>query len=91
MHDVLYSHQATLADHGMDEFALRVGLEIYKFEADLASGRFATRVREDFEGGQRSGVTGTPTFFINDVRYTGKKEYPAILAALESAAATKAP
>ena len=89
MHDVLYGHQATLADHGMDEFALRVGLEIYKFNADVSSERFAKRVREDFEGGQASGVTGTPTFFINGVRYTGEKEYDAMLAAIESTA-TKA-
>ena len=88
MHDVLYAHQATLADHGMDEFALRVGLEIYKFNADLASGRFARRVREDFEGGQASGVTGTPTFFINGVRYAGETTYDALLAAIESVVMT---
>jgi protein-disulfide isomerase len=91
MHDVLYAHQATLADHGMDEFALRVGLEIYKFNADLSSERFAKRVREDFEGGQASGVTGTPTFFINGVRYAGEKEYDAMLAAMESAASSTRP
>ena len=87
MHDVLYAHHATLADHGMDEFALRVGLEIYKFNADLSSEGFAKRVREDFEGGQASGVTGTPTFFINGQRYAGDTEYDALLAAIEPAAA----
>ena len=85
MHDVLYGHQATLADHGMDEFALRVGLEIYKFNADLSSERFAQRVREDFEGGQASGVTGTPTFFINGERYTGEIAFEAMLATIQSA------
>ena len=88
MHDLLYAHQATLAEHAMDEFALRAGLEIYKFNADLSSRRFAKRVAADFEGGQRSGVTGTPTFFINGVRYMGPIEYDAMLAALEFAAAT---
>jgi protein-disulfide isomerase len=85
MHDLLYAHQATLAEHSMDEFALRAGLEIYKFNADLASSRFAQRVRDDFEGGQRSGVTGTPTFFINGARYTGPPEYEPMFAAIEAA------
>jgi protein-disulfide isomerase len=87
IHDLLYAHQATLADHAMDEFALKVGLEIYQFNADLSSSRFAKRVRADFEGGQQSGVTGTPTFFINGTRYTGPKELEPLLAAIEAAAA----
>jgi protein-disulfide isomerase len=87
MHDLLYAHQATLADHSMDEFALKLGLEIYKFNADLSAERYARRVQADFAGGQRSGVTGTPTFFINGARYTGEPEYEPMLAALESAAA----
>jgi protein-disulfide isomerase len=86
MHDLLFAHQATLADHSMDEFALKLGLEIYKFDADLASERFARRVRDDYEGGVRSGVTGTPTLFINGARYRGKVEYADVLAAIQEAA-----
>ena len=85
MHDVLYAHQKTLADHSMDEFALRVGLEIYKFNADLSSGRFAARVREDYESGEASGVRGTPTFFVNGQRYTGEIAVEPLLAKIESA------
>jgi protein-disulfide isomerase len=85
MHDLLYAHQATLADHTMDEFALKLGLEINKFKADLSSERFARRVREDSEGGQRSGVKGTPTLFINGMRYRGEVAYAPMLAAIESA------
>jgi protein-disulfide isomerase len=85
MHDVLYAHQKTLADHSMDEFALRVGLEIYKFNADLASERFARHVREDYEGGEASGVRGTPTFFVNGQRYTGEIAVEPLLARIESA------
>lgn len=90
MHDLLYAHQATLADYSMDAFAIKLGLEIYKFNADLSSQRYAKRVANDVEGGRRSGVTGTPTFFINGVRYTGSPEYDAMLAALEAAAAPAA-
>ena len=86
MHDILYEHQDTLADHDLNEFALKLGLEIYKFEADLSGERFAKRVNEDFRSGVRSGVNGTPTFFINDLRYDGNHEYDDLLAALQAAA-----
>ena len=84
MHDMLFEHQADLAEADLVQYALRVGLEVYRFEADLSAERFAPRVREDFESGQASGVTGTPTFFINGVKYQGPKEFEAILAALSS-------
>ena len=85
MHDLLYAHQATLADHPMDEFALKLGLEIYKFNADLSSERFAKRVGADFEGGVQSGVHGTPTFFVNGRRYDGPIEFNLLLRAIEAA------
>jgi len=71
MHDLLYEHQKDLADIEMSKFALRIGLEIYRFDADLASERFARRVTADYESGVRSGVTGTPTFFVNGVKLPG--------------------
>lgn len=64
----------------------RLGLEIYKFEADLSSERFAPRVRGDIESGKASGVTRTPTFFINDVRFDGQRELEPLYASIESAA-----
>ena len=48
--------------------------------------RFADRVREDFLSGARSGVNGTPTFFINGVRHNGSYDLPVLLAAIEDAA-----
>jgi protein-disulfide isomerase len=86
MHDELYDHQDELADADLSKFALRAGLEIYKFQADVSSERFAEKVRDDFAGGQASGVTRTPTFFINDIRYDGEREYEPLLAAIERAA-----
>ena len=87
MHDILYEHQDDLAD--VQQYALKIGLEIYQFEADLSGEKYAKRVRDDFRGGVRSGVNGTPTFFINGVRYNGEHTYDAMLAALENAAAAK--
>ena len=81
MHDMLFAHQDDLGD--VYEYALRVGLEIYRFEADLSSERFARKVRDDLQSGQKSGVKSTPTFFINGERYSGEHELEAMRAALE--------
>ena len=85
MHDLLYEHQADLESQDINRYALRLGLEIYKFESDVSTERFAARVREDFEGGQRSGVTGTPTLFINGRRYRGELSYEGLMAAIRRA------
>jgi protein-disulfide isomerase len=87
MHDLLFEHQDDLADADLVQYALKLGLEVYRFEADLSSEVFAPRVREDFRSGVRSGVNGTPTFFINGARYNGENEADALLAALRSAGA----
>ncbi|HYO09283.1 MAG TPA: thioredoxin domain-containing protein [Tepidisphaeraceae bacterium] len=86
MHDLLYDHQSDLADADLQSYALKLELEPYQFSADLSSERFAKRVREDFRGGVRSGVNGTPTFFINGTRYNGPHELAAMLEAIEAAA-----
>jgi protein-disulfide isomerase len=83
MHDMLYEHQEELAEVDLVQYALKIGLEVYQFEADLSAERFAKRVQEDFDSGVRSGVNGTPTFFINGFRYNGKPELAAMLEALE--------
>ena len=89
MHDILYEHQDELADADLRQYALKIGLEIYRFNADVDGEQFAKRVRDDFRGGIRSGVNGTPTFFINGVRYNGQHTLEGMLPALENAAAAK--
>ncbi len=84
MHDFLYANQADLANLNLSNAALRLGLEIYRFEADLSSEIFSHRVRRDFQSGLRSGVTGTPALFVNDVRYTGEIAVEPIILALTS-------
>ena len=68
MHDLLYEHQDELAEADLRAYALKLELEIYRFDSDLSQETFARRVRDDFRGGVRSGVNGTPTFFINGVK-----------------------
>ena len=86
MHDLLYEHQDDLADADLLQYALKLGLEIYRFQSDLSSEKYAKKVRDDFRGGIRSGVNQTPTFFINNVRYNGEHTVEPLLQALESAA-----
>jgi len=85
MHDLLYEHQADLAGADLTHYALQIGLEPYHFQSDLSSERFAKRVAADHQGGVASGVTRTPTFFINGVRFDGQREYGELLAALNKA------
>ena len=89
MHDMLYEHQDELAEADLRQYALKIGLEIYRFNADVDGELFAKRVRDDFRGGIRSGVNGTPTFFINGARYNGEHTFEALLEALENSAKGK--
>ena len=69
MHDALFENQHALDDASLARLASRLGLDGDRVAADLAAGTYAPRVRQDFRSGVRSGVNGTPTFFINGVRY----------------------
>ena len=86
MHDLLYENQKDLADIEMERLALRLGLEPYRFNADLAGERFEKRVAADYASGVASGVTGTPTFFINGHRHTGAKDFDSLKRAIDEAA-----
>jgi len=85
MHDVLFKHQRDLIDHDITHFAILIGLELYRFEADVSSERYSPRVREDHESGISSGVKGTPTFFINGVRYRGAVSIDALAEGISNA------
>ena len=65
MHDLLYQRQAALADEDLVAYASELGLDADRVKRELADHTHAARVREDFLSGVRSGVSGTPRFFIN--------------------------
>jgi len=71
MHDVLYENQNALDDTSLAEYAGQVGADADAVARALASGTYRPRVRSDFKSGVRSGVNGTPTFFINGARFDG--------------------
>lgn len=85
MHDMLFKHQDDLAGADLAQYALKLGLELYQFEADMSSQRYAGKVLRDYEGGVATGVKGTPTLFINGRKYAGPLDYDLMLAAIESA------
>lgn len=78
--------QDGLRARDLHTYAEVLGLDVARFDAELLAGVHTPRVREDFMSGVRSGVNGTPTFFMNELRYDGSWDAPDLLAALSSAA-----
>ncbi|MEO8334123.1 MAG: DsbA family protein [bacterium] len=75
MHDILFEHQQddldALDDAHLVRYAVEAGANAEQVERDLSGEVHEKRVRADFMSGVRSGVNGTPTFFLNGVRYNG--------------------
>jgi protein-disulfide isomerase len=71
MHDTLYEHQNALEDDDLVRYADALGVPASELTSAFAGGPETKRVRADFRGGVRSGVNGTPTFFVNGERYNG--------------------
>ena len=87
MHDVLYENQKRLGAADLRGYAEQLGLDVEPFDQELAEHVHAERVREDFMSGVRSGVNGTPTFYINGARHDDSYDIETLLAALGRAAA----
>ena len=90
MHATLFEHQDALDDENLVSYAAALGIDPVEAASALEREAFAERVRQDFMSGVRSGVNGTPTFFINGVRDdSGAWTDPAaFLEILQSAAAS---
>jgi protein-disulfide isomerase len=71
MHDLLYENQANLGPGLLVEAASSLKLDVKLFLGDLQARKYKERVRRDFMGGVRSGVNGTPGFFVDNVRFDG--------------------
>ncbi|TMI63299.1 DsbA family protein [Candidatus Bathyarchaeota archaeon] len=85
MHDFLYEHQRTLGDNSVAlGYAKKIGLDTQKFEREISQHVYQKRIKEDFMGGVRSGVNGTPTFYANGVRHDGPAEAEAIIESLRA-------
>jgi len=86
MHDFLYENQVSLGDEALImEYEKKLKLDSAKLNSEVAQHVHSARIQEDFMSGVRSGVNGTPTFFINGVRYDGYPGFGQLVAALEKA------
>jgi len=82
MHDLLYENQDALEDEDLARYAAELGLDVPRLIREVETKAYSRRIREDFMGGVRSGVNGTPTFFINGVRHDGEYDFESLMTAL---------
>jgi protein-disulfide isomerase len=71
MHEILFENQNDLSDQALLRYAAQAGADVDAVTEALTAGATRARIAEDVEGGLRSGVEGTPTFFINGTRHDG--------------------
>ena len=69
MHDVLYENQDRLDQEALEYYAEKLGLDVQQFLEDMQSNDIRKKVENDIESGLRSGVNGTPSFYIGDEKY----------------------
>ena len=83
MHDLLFENQQLMSDQLFVTLAQQLHLPVTALESALKNREFEKRVQDDFRGGVRSGVNGTPTFFINGQRHDGSYDLRTLVAAIE--------
>jgi len=86
MHDVMFANQDALQADDLVAYAEALGLDVTRFIDELSARVHQPRVRDDVAGGLASGVSGTPTFFINGEGYDGARDVQSMLEALDRTA-----
>jgi protein-disulfide isomerase len=84
MHDLLLQHQDELRIVDLIGYATKLGLNLNRFRDDLRNHVHSTRVAQDVESADLSGVSGTPTFFVNGQRHYGAFDLPTLTAAIRT-------
>ncbi len=85
MHDLLLQHQDALTMMDLRGYAESLGLDVDRFRDDMERHAYETRVAQDVESADLSGVSGTPTFFINGQRHYGAFDLATLTAAMQTA------
>lgn len=85
MHDLLFASQDALLPADLVRYAADLGLDSARVASELTERTYESAVQADFMSGVRSGVSGTPTFFINDARYDGAYDLESLLRATRKA------
>jgi protein-disulfide isomerase len=84
MHDIIFENQDRLDGEDLVLYAKKIGLDVLRFQDDMQKDTVTGKVEDDFESGVRSGVNGTPSFFINGEKYDGDWEENELLRYLKS-------
>ena len=71
MHDAIYENQYRLSEDLFEELAETIGLDVEQFQKDISADNLKEKVEDDFESGVRSGVNGTPSFYVNGTKFDG--------------------
>ncbi len=87
MHDLLLDHQGDLRPRDLHAYAEQLGLDLERYREQLSEHAHAPRIEEDVDSADISGVTGTPTFFINERRHDGAYDIETLEAAVRAAGA----
>jgi protein-disulfide isomerase len=85
IHDALYEKQKELGAALYESIVTELGLDVDDLRSALEAEEYGDKIRADFNGGVRSGVNGTPTFFVNGARYDGPPDFASLEGALERA------
>jgi predicted DsbA family dithiol-disulfide isomerase len=85
MHDLLLDHQDALRPSDLAGYAEQLGLDVERFTNDLRRHAQASRIAEDVDSADLSGVAGTPTFFVNGRRHFGAYDIGTLTRAVKSA------
>ena len=89
MHDLLFENQERLGGPLYLELAKGLGLAASALRQSVDDGQYKPRIDADFTGGVRSGVNGTPTFFINGERHDGPFDYDTLASAIQGVTAQR--
>ena len=87
MHDQLLDHQGALTASDLIRYAGELGLDTARFTADLRNHAGDTKIAEDVDSADLSGVSGTPTFFVNGKRHRGAYDINTLAGAVRAARA----
>jgi len=84
MHDELFTHQAALEDRDLIRYARRIGLDLDRFSRDMSENHFLPQIQAAYQQSLfDEHVTGTPTFYLNGIRYTGATDLETLLEAIK--------
>jgi protein-disulfide isomerase len=89
MHDALYENQNALELDDIIDYAKMLSLDVDRLRSEVENGAYTDKVRADFRSGVRSGVNGTPAFYIDGYRFDGAWDVETLTAALEIAGRDK--